>query len=287
MVICGVLDGETWCDRGDLCGRFLGAKIFLFLQLYFCRLGQFDGTIEGGLNSGQVRRDRAGPGDGDAREGFGDEEAIPGAELPGAVGMNVAGVHCGVDELGEVGDAGLGHHGRASGAVGGDGTVVAGMVGALEVAEPGGAVSGAGAADGEKAHVLCGAGDQFAVEALADEEGNSLFAEGPYAGEQAAVPEGVDGGRRDVEADGGAGFADVFVAESGAETQRDDARNPRNDGENDALFEGVGGGHTSSLPARRAWAMVVSCQFSVASSQLPVFCWRKPEQRIDNYSGRH
>ena len=250
MVICGVLDGDAWCDCGDLCGRFLLSKIFLFSQLYFRRLGQFDGAIERGLNGGQVRRDRAGPGDGDAREGLGDEEVIPGAELPGTVGMNVAGVYRGVDELGELGDAGLCHQRRTSGAVGGDGAVVSGEVGALEVAQAGGAVARAGAADGEKAHVLRGAGDQLSVEAAADEEGQAVFAEGPHTREQAAVPEGVDGGGRDVEADGGAGFADVFVAESGTETQGDDARNPRNDCENDALLEGVGGGHISSLPLR-------------------------------------
>src|SRR5260370_2906934 len=42
MVICGVLDGETWCDYGRLCGRFMPSKIFLFSQLYFRRLSQFD-----------------------------------------------------------------------------------------------------------------------------------------------------------------------------------------------------------------------------------------------------
>ena len=178
-------------------------------------LGQLDGAIECGLDRGQVRGGRACPGDGDAGEGFGDEEAVPGAELPRAMGMDVAGADGGVDELGELGDAGLGDHGRTSGAVGGDGTVVSGEVGALEIAQAGSAVAGAGAADGEKAHVPCGAGDKLAVEALADEEGEAVIAEGPYAGEQAAMPEGVDGGGWDVEADGGAGFAHVLVAESG------------------------------------------------------------------------
>src|SRR6266851_7317507 len=145
MVICGVLGGEMWCDRGDLCGRFLRSKIFLFPQLFFHRLGYCDGAVERGLDRGQVGGDGACPGDGDAREGFGDEEAIPGAELPGAVGMDVTGVYRGVDELGEVGDAGLGYHGRARGAI-----------------------PGAGASDGEKAHVLRGTGDQLAVEAVAD-----------------------------------------------------------------------------------------------------------------------
>jgi hypothetical protein len=30
MVICGVLDGEYWWERGGLCGLFLLSKIFLF-----------------------------------------------------------------------------------------------------------------------------------------------------------------------------------------------------------------------------------------------------------------
>jgi hypothetical protein len=187
--------------------------------------------------------------------------------LPGAVGMDVTGIDRGVDELSELGDAGLGFHGRASGAVGGNGTVVSGEVGALEVAQAGGAVAGAGAANGEKTHVLGGAGDQLAVEALADEEGEAVIAEGPYAGEQAAVPEGVDGGGRDVEADGGAGFADVFVAESGTDTQGDDARNPRNDCENDALLKRVGGGHPLSLPLRWGGGVsVLRSQFSVGET---------------------
>jgi hypothetical protein len=132
--------------------------------------------------------------------------------------MNVTGVYRGVDELGELGDTGLCHLGRASGAVGSDGAVVAGEVGALEVAEAWSSIAGAGAADGEEAHVLGGAGDQLAVKALADEEGKAVVAEGPYAGEQAAVPEGVNGGSGDVEADGGSGFADVFVTEGGTDT---------------------------------------------------------------------
>ena len=74
---------------------------------------------------------------------------------------------------------------------------------------------------------------------MADEEGEAVIAEGPYAGEQAAMPEGVHGGSGDVEADGGSGFADVLVAESGTETQGDDTRDPRNDCEYDALFQRV------------------------------------------------
>ena len=150
--------------------------------------------------------------------------------MPGAVGMNVTSVHRCVDELSELGDAGFGYHNGTSGAVGGDGAVVPGEVGALEVAQTRGAVAGAGTADGEKAHVLRGTGDQLAVEALADEESEAVVAKRPHAGEQAAVPESVDGGGRNVEADRGPGFADVLVAEGSAEAQGDHARQTRDDG---------------------------------------------------------
>ena len=166
--------------------------------------------------------------------------------------MDVAGADGGVDELGELGDAGLGDHGRAAGAVGGDGAVVAGQVGTLKVAQTGGAIAGAGAADREEAHVLGGTGDQLAIEAAAYENREAMVAEGPHAGEHTAVPEGVDGRRADVEADGGTGFADMLVAEGGAQTERDDARQAGNDGEDYSLLQSVGGGHTLSLPL--GWA---------------------------------
>jgi hypothetical protein len=57
------------------------------------------------------------------------------------------------------------------------------------------------------------------------------------------VPEGVDGGSGDVEADGGAGFADVLIAEGRAEAQGDDTRKPRNDRKDDALLQGELLGH--------------------------------------------
>ena len=243
MVKCGAI--VVICVV-DFCGR----KFSSFLNYFLGRLGQFDGAVKRGLYGSQVGWDWACPSDGDAREGFGDEEAIPGAELPGAVGVNVTGVDHRVDELGEVGDAGFGHHGGTPGAVGRDGTVVSGEIGALEVAEAGSTVAGAGAADGEEAHVLGGTGDELAVEALADEESKAMVPEGPYPCEEAAVPKGVDGRSGDVEADRGAGFADVLVAESCAQAQGNNARNSRNNCENDALLEGVGGSHISSLPTR-------------------------------------
>ena len=159
------------------------------------------------------------------------------------MGVDVAGADVRVDELGELGDSRLGYQGGTSGAVGGDGTVVSGEVGALEVAEAGSAVAGAGAANSDETKPLDGAGDEFAVEAAADEDGEAVVAESPCAGEQTAVPEGIDGGWRDVVAGSGTGLADVAVAEGNAETADDHARHAWDDGEGDALLQAVGLGH--------------------------------------------
>ena len=88
-----------------------------------------------------------------------------------------------------------------------------------------------------------GAGNEFAVKAAADEDGEAVVAEAPGAGEQAAVPEGVDGGGRDLVAGCGSGFADVAVAEGDTETADNHARQAGDDGEDDALLQGVGVGH--------------------------------------------
>ncbi len=153
--------------------------------------------------------------------------------------MDVAGADRRVDEFGELDNAGLGDHGGASGAVGGDGAVVAGQVGTLHVAQAGSTVAGAGAADGDEAESLDGAGDQLAVEAAADEDGEAVFAEAPGSGKQAAMPEGVDGRGRDIVAGSGSWLADVTIAEGGAETADNDAREPGDDGEGYALLQGV------------------------------------------------
>jgi hypothetical protein len=183
------------------------------------------------------------PGYGDAGEGLGDEEAVPGVGLPCAVGMNVEGSDSGVDEFGQLDDAGFGDLRGTSGAVRGDGAVVSGDVSALQVAQTGGSVARAGAADGDEAETLDSAGDQFAVEAAADENGHAVVAEPPCGGEQAAVPEGIDGWRRAVVAGKGTGIANVFVAEGDAETADDGARQAGDDGEGDALLQGVRRGH--------------------------------------------
>jgi len=202
-------------------------------------LGQFDGVVEGGLYGGLVGGNLCGPGDGDAGEGFGDEEAVPGVGLPCAVRVDVEGPNGATDKFGQLDDSGFSHLSRAARAVGGDGAVVASQVGTLQVAQASGAVARTRAADGDEAEPLDGAGDQFSVEAAADEDGDAMVAESPCRGEQAAMPEGVDSGWRRIVAGKSIGIADVLVAQRDAKAADDGARKARNDSEGDALLQRV------------------------------------------------
>ena len=127
-----------------------------------------------------------GPSDGDPGEGLGNEKAVPGTQLPGAFREDVEGADGAVDELGELGDARLGHHCGAAGTVGGNGAVVAGEIGAVDVPQARGYRPGAGASDGDETEAFDGAGDEFAVEAAADEDGDAEVAEAPGAGKQSS-----------------------------------------------------------------------------------------------------
>ena len=123
----------------------------------------------------------------------------------------------------------------------------------MEVAQAGEGFAGAGAADGDEAEALDGAGDELSVEAAADEDGDAAVAEAPGGGEQAAVPEGVDSGWRRSVAWGGSGFAEVAIAEGDAETADGRARDAGDEGKRETLFEGEGFSHWLSLPARGPW----------------------------------
>src|SRR5579864_6757294 len=96
--------------------------------------------------------------------------------------------------------------------------------------------------------MFCGAGEELAVEAAADEKSQALVAKGPYAGEKAAMPEGIYGGGSNIETDASSGLADVFVAKGGSERKCNDAGEPGTDSQEDALLQGVGGVHLLSLP---------------------------------------
>src|ERR1700679_4324359 len=125
-----------------------------------------------------------------------------------------------------------------------------GEVGTLHVAQAGSTVARAGAADRDEAELLDGAGDEFAVEAAADEDSKTILPEAPRAGQQAAVPEGVDTRGWYVVAGSRAGFADVAIAQCDAQTADHQAHQTRDEGEDDALLQGIGGGHPSSLPSQ-------------------------------------
>jgi hypothetical protein len=153
-------------------------------------------VVKYGLNSALLGRNMRGPGYGDTREWLRDEEAVQGTELPGLLGVDVEGAYGGIDEFGQLGNAGLGDLSRTTRTVGGDSAVVAREIGALEVAQTAGTVARTGAANGNKAQTLNGAGDKFAVEAAADEYGDAVVTETPGACKEATMPEGVDSRRR-------------------------------------------------------------------------------------------
>lgn len=161
-----------------------------------------------------------------------------------------------MDEIGELGGSGLGDHGGAAWAVGGDGADMSGLVGAREAAEAGGSGAGGGAADGEKAEALDGAGDELAIEGLADENGDASVAEAVGAGEQGAVPEDVDGGAGWLFAGDCAGIGYIFVAEGSAEEADEGGRERGDESEGESLQAGVGRHVCECTRVGRGWPFV-------------------------------
>lgn len=194
-----------------------------------------DGCLVGG-NLG-------GPCYGDSGKGLRDEKVIPGVGLPGAVGVNVEGPDGRTDKLCQLDDAWFGDLSWTARAVGGNGAVTSAEVSAAQVAQTGSAIARTGAANGDEAEPFDCTGNQFAVEALTDEDSDATVAKSPRRGEQAAVPEGIDGRRRSIVAGKNAGIADVFITQRGAEAADDSARNTGNDSEGDALFQRIRRGH--------------------------------------------
>jgi hypothetical protein len=159
----------------------------------------------------------------------------------------------------------------------------------MEAAQAGGAVAGAGAADGDEAEALDGAGDEFAIEAAADENGDAEVAEAPDAGKQTTMPEGVDTREGRFVAGGNSGVADIAITEGDAEAADGHARDTGDNGEGDALLQSVGGGHRLSLPAARRGRMHrktdvenLYVAFVVAMVCLMVFCERSSLMRCLN-----
>ena len=158
--------------------------------------------------------------------------------------MGVEGADRAVGEFGELRDARFRHHCGATGTVGSNGTVVTGEIGTLEAAKPDATVTRAGASNDDKPETLHGAGDEFAVEAAADEAGDAEVAEAPGTGKQRTMPEGKDCRRRHAVAGSTAGLRYIFVREGGAKTADSHACDAGDDSEGNALLQGVGGCHS-------------------------------------------
>ena len=203
-----------------------------------CGFGERSGTVKCGLNGLWLGRRGNRPCDGDAGEGFGDDEAVPGAKYPSAMRMEIDGAYRSVDQRGELGDTGLGLLRGASRTVGGDGDVVAIKVCALQVAQADGSVARAGTTNGNEAEAFYCTGDEFAVEAAADEDVEIALTESPCAGEQTAMPDGVDERWGGVVLRDHARLADVFVAQCDSEQTDDHVGQRRDDRQDEALLEG-------------------------------------------------
>ena len=78
---------------------------------------------------------------------------------------------------------GFGDQGWAARAVGGNGAVVSSEIGAVKAAQAYGAVARAGAADGDEAEPFHGAGDEFAVEAAAYQDRETISPKTPRTSE--------------------------------------------------------------------------------------------------------
>ena len=121
---------------------------------------------------------------------------------------------------------------------------------------------------------LEGAGDKFAVEALADEDGGSRLAKVIGAGEYALVPEAVDfsAGGEAVEGRRDARFRYDFKAPRAAYDHEQGPGDSWDDGQGQALcpFESGGGGHVLIV----ARAVSVRCEVGKAG--------RRPLGPIEN-----
>jgi hypothetical protein len=154
--------------------------------------------------------------------------------------MGVEGADGAVDELGQLRDAGLGNHRRATGTIGSDGAVAADEIGTLEAAQAEAAITRAGASDGNETEALDGAGYKFAVEAAAYKDADAAVAKAPGAGKQTLMPEGIDTWRRAVVPRSCAGLRYVLVPKGSAKTADGHTRDAGYDGEGEALFQGKG-----------------------------------------------
>ncbi len=156
-----------------------------------------EGPLECGRDEwcGTLDRDGCGPAAGNARKWPGDEEAVPGAEAPGACGMQVegahggdAGVRCGCCCSGFCDVSG------APGAVDRDGAFATSLQSSRKGEQTGRAAAAAGAAYWHKAETLDDACNEFAVKGLGDEDVNAEVSVAIGGQQEGVVPERVQVG---------------------------------------------------------------------------------------------
>jgi hypothetical protein len=205
-----------------------------------CKLNR---EIERRLNGHLIGRNPVSPGDSNAGKGFRDKETIPGTKLPGPFRMQIESTYSSVRQFRQLSYASLGDQGRTAWAIGGDGTVVTFKIGTVKVAQTGGSVAGAGAANRNESKTLDRASNKFAIEAATDKDGDAVVAKAPGAGQQATMPKRIDERGLGIVAGGGPGFADIAITQRNAEATDGHARDAWNDGESQTLLQGVGGGH--------------------------------------------
>ncbi len=255
---------------------FVARRIWSRPDCSWGRLGHFsdncarklDGAVERGLDRGGICRRERGPGYEDAREGLRDKKTVPGAELPGALRQDVEGADVlFADKLGKLGDAGFGNHRGTRGPSAVTAQQRPSWKARSRLRRPTAAPRELEPRMALKPSRSTVRGDEFAVEAGADEDGDVPVAEAPGAGEQRTVPESVDAGLRG-RADERALVEDVFVAERHAEAADEQARDAWGYGEGQALLEGVG--HVVILEGAGMMLVITNPAFEAIRAEMQV-----------------
>src|SRR5438874_8359077 len=112
------------------------------------------------------------PGDSDTAEGFGDEEAVPGTQHPGALRLQMKCANVGPDSICERSHTRFGDHVWTAWPIGSEGADVAIAVGGLHGKQTNCSATGARAPHRLEAETFDGACDQLAIEGLRDKDGD-------------------------------------------------------------------------------------------------------------------
>lgn len=213
------------------------------------------------------------PTDDDAGKWARNLEAIPGAEGPAALGVEVKTANGRAGEPGKLDGAGFGAVDGATGSVGGEDGGATGVENLLEAEQGLRAAARAGATHGRVAEKLKDAGDEFPVEALADDDGGAGGTVVIGAGEDALMPEAENVPTRGkaVESRGDAFVGDDLKSPGATEGVKQEPDERRHDGQQNSLTEGEWAGRTPGHRldcTRGGIGLVVRCVSDRVSGQL-------------------